>query len=155
MCQDAVGHVFQFSMNWSHSGLLLFCSLLQTPFVSLGFYCVQFMSQPNFDASSEPHQDPNFPKASSAKKTESLNRSKSSGAKEPLQSGEAENLTHPGSRESRKPFLGIHFKCCSTYGRIYRSAERPVYEGRCPKCRGLLTVPIGPGGVDSRFLTAR
>ena len=54
-----------------------------------------------------------------------------------------------------RAFPGIHFKCCKTYRRIYRIHHRYVYEGRCPKCRGLLTVPIGPGGTDSRFLTAQ
>ncbi|MCG8649856.1 MAG: hypothetical protein MI861_08485 [Pirellulales bacterium] len=53
------------------------------------------------------------------------------------------------------PFLGIRFQCCRTYGRIYRNRAVTAYEGRCPKCQAKVTVPIGDGGVSSRFFTAQ
>mgnify|MGYP006911167519 CR=1 FL=1 len=98
------------------------------------------MNRPSFDASSDPHVADSAP--SSEASADSLDRRTDSSRGEP-------------SGDQRVPFLGIHFKCCKTYGRIYRSPLRLVYEGQCPKCRGSLTVPIGPGGLDSRFLSAQ
>ncbi|EMI40502.1 hypothetical protein [Rhodopirellula sp. SWK7] len=59
---------------------------------------------------------------------------------------------HTG-RESR-PFLGIQFRCCRTYGRIYRDSGRTQYKGSCPRCGSRVSVPIGPGGQGSRFFSA-
>lgn len=101
------------------------------------------MNQPNFDASSDPHRE---------QPPTDLNGAADSSRSSPRGGSGASGTT--AARDLRVPFLGIHFKCCKTYGRIYRNQQRYVYEGRCPKCRGLLTVPIGPGGLDSRFLTA-
>ncbi|MGI9467573.1 MAG: hypothetical protein ACR2OA_10670 [Rubripirellula sp.] len=98
------------------------------------------MNRPSFDASSDPHRE------QAAQPAEALTDSEGSRGRSPM--GDS-------SSDQKVPFLGIHFKCCKTYGRIYRSPLRLVYEGHCPKCRGLLTVPIGPGGLDSRFLTAQ
>ncbi|TWU36163.1 hypothetical protein [Novipirellula artificiosorum] len=53
-----------------------------------------------------------------------------------------------------RPFLGIQFLCCKTYGRIYRNAELTAYVGNCPKCAKRISVPIGPGGTSSRFFKA-
>ena len=39
----------------------------------------------------------------------------------------------PGSPQPR-PFLGIHFVNCGTYGRIYQNKEGSAYIGHCPKC---------------------
>ncbi|MAI33187.1 MAG: hypothetical protein CMM07_16135 [Rhodopirellula sp.] len=97
------------------------------------------MNRPVFDASSDPCRK---------ESAESLEATHSAG-----RAGKQVAGNSPGNQKA--PFLGIHFKCCKTYGRIYRSPLRLVYEGHCPKCRGLLTVPIGPGGVDSRFLSAQ
>ena len=97
------------------------------------------MNRPSFDASSDPHRE------GSARSAEAF--ADSVGRRRESPSGDA-------SGDQKVPFLGIHFKCCKTYGRIYRSPLRLVYEGQCPKCRGSLTVPIGPGGLDSRFLSA-
>ncbi len=54
-----------------------------------------------------------------------------------------------------RPFLGIFFECCHTYGRIYRNAEASAYEGRCPRCGAEVRVPIGPDGTQARFFAAR
>lgn len=50
-----------------------------------------------------------------------------------------------------KPFLGMTFECCDTYGRLYRDAEHCRYAGACPKCGRRLQVPIRPGGTEARF----
>ena len=53
-----------------------------------------------------------------------------------------------------RPFLGIRFDCCRTYGRIYRSDMGMYYQGRCPKCMKVLTVRVGSGGTSKRFFNA-
>ena len=53
-----------------------------------------------------------------------------------------------------RPFLGIRYKCCRTYGRIYRNDVGTKYAGQCPKCRRKISVPIGSGGTGARFFNA-
>lgn len=53
-----------------------------------------------------------------------------------------------------RPFLGVHFQCCSVYGRVYRDASGDAYRGHCPRCLGAIEVGIGPGGSSSRFFSA-
>ena len=93
------------------------------------------MTRARFDASSNPEDS--CPGSGVNAKPTSL---------EPVQKNTEAKRTNP--------FLGIHFKCCKTYGRIYRNQQRTAYRGRCPKCLAVLSVPIGPGGSDNRFLTA-
>jgi hypothetical protein len=54
-----------------------------------------------------------------------------------------------------RPFLGIFFECCRAYGRIYKRPDGAAYEGRCPRCRLKVRVPIAPGGTRKRFFAAR
>ncbi len=60
----------------------------------------------------------------------------------------------PAPEKKVRPFLGIRFECCRTYGRIYRNQEKTAYQGRCPKCHAKVSVPIGEGGSSSRFFNA-
>jgi hypothetical protein len=53
-------------------------------------------------------------------------------------------------REPKK-FLGILFKCCNAYGRIYRNKEQTAYRGNCPQCGHRVEVPIGKEGTSTRF----
>ena len=55
-----------------------------------------------------------------------------------------------GSSQHR-PFLSIHFACCSVYCRIYRNSDGTAYVGRCPRCGKPVRFPIGEGGTDHRF----
>jgi hypothetical protein len=59
-----------------------------------------------------------------------------------------------GHEASARRYLGIHFACCGVYSRIYANHERTAYVGHCPKCARRAEVKIGPGGSDTRFLTA-
>ncbi|MEM6978348.1 MAG: hypothetical protein AAF539_01690 [Planctomycetota bacterium] len=52
------------------------------------------------------------------------------------------------------PFLGIRFRCCQQYGRIYRNADRTAYDGHCPRCGQRVQIPIGGGGTGARFFEA-
>jgi len=63
-----------------------------------------------------------------------------------------DNDKHDPAR--KRPFLGIHFKCCNTYSRIYKNNTGTAYEGRCPKCGAIVRVPIGSEGSSSRFFVA-
>lgn len=61
--------------------------------------------------------------------------------------------SNSAKREPR-PFLGVMFQCCGTYGRIYRNKEKTAYAGFCPRCGKRVVVAIGKEGSDSRFFVA-
>ncbi len=50
-----------------------------------------------------------------------------------------------------KNFLGIMFKCCNVYGRIYKNKEGTFYFGNCPRCLKPVKIKIGEGGSSDRF----
>ncbi len=52
---------------------------------------------------------------------------------------------------SGRAWLGVSFKCCDVYGRIYKSREGTQYVGRCPRCGGEVHARVGEGGTSQRF----
>lgn len=52
---------------------------------------------------------------------------------------------------SARPFLRVLFRCCNVYQRVYRDPTTPTYNGRCPKCGGIIRFRVGEGGTDQRF----
>lgn len=54
-----------------------------------------------------------------------------------------------------RPWLSVHWKCCSVYSRIYCNQTGDLYEGRCPKCGSPVTARVGPGGTSNRFFEAQ
>jgi hypothetical protein len=54
---------------------------------------------------------------------------------------------------THRPYIGIVFRCCKVYMRIYVNRHGDAYEGRCPKCFRIMKVRIAPGGTDQRFFT--
>ena len=52
-----------------------------------------------------------------------------------------------------RKYIGVVFKCCKIYQRVYVNRNGDAYEGRCPGCFRLMKVRIGPGGTDQRFFT--
>jgi len=59
------------------------------------------------------------------------------------------------SSSKERPFLGIYFKCCHVYWRIYKNKAKTAYEGRCPKCMRRVSVKIGKEGTGDRFFVAQ
>ena len=55
---------------------------------------------------------------------------------------------------SERKFVGVQFKCCDVYSRVYINRDETAYEGNCPKCAKRVRLSIGPGGTDARFFTA-
>jgi hypothetical protein len=58
------------------------------------------------------------------------------------------------NKRNKKQFLGIHFKCCNIYSRIYKNKRGTAYEGLCLGCKRVVFVPIGKEGTNSRFFIA-
>lgn len=54
----------------------------------------------------------------------------------------------------KRPFIGVMFKCCHVYTRVYLNKAGTAYTGNCPKCAAKIEIKVGPGGSDSRFWTA-
>lgn len=59
-----------------------------------------------------------------------------------------------GNQKGRA-WLGIYFRCCSQYGRIYKDAAGTRYSGRCPRCGAEVSARVGEGGTDQRFFETR
>jgi hypothetical protein len=56
------------------------------------------------------------------------------------------------NRQNRKrEFIGVTFKCCKVYTRIYLKKKNTAFLGWCPKCGAPMEVLISPTGSKSRF----
>ena len=55
-------------------------------------------------------------------------------------------------RKKRK-FVGVTFKCCKVYSRIYIDGTKPKYMGWCPKCGAKMEFIVSPTGSKSKFFT--
>lgn len=58
------------------------------------------------------------------------------------------------SSRTPKPFLGMLFKCCNVYLRIYLNAQGDAYQGRCPRCGAPVTIHVAEGGSGAKFWSA-
>lgn len=66
----------------------------------------------------------------------------------------ADRTEQGGSSLRDRPWIGIHFDCCSVYARVYRNPEGTAYRGACPRCRRSITLRVGCEGTDARFFQA-
>ncbi|MDR1611681.1 MAG: hypothetical protein LBT97_02730 [Planctomycetota bacterium] len=62
----------------------------------------------------------------------------------------------PEKALKKRDYIGIHFKCCNLYGRIYKNAAGNAYVGWCPRCARKVEVKVGKGGegTDQRIFQA-
>ncbi len=56
----------------------------------------------------------------------------------------------------KKDFIGVTFKCCKVYSRIYLNKQGTAYEGTCPRCykKRVVVKIVEQGGTESRFFEA-
>lgn len=62
------------------------------------------------------------------------------------------NSSRKSSDPAQKDFLGVLFRCCNVYGRIYEK-RKTIYTGRCPSCGRLARVKTD-GESDRQFYQA-
>ena len=57
---------------------------------------------------------------------------------------------------NKRPFIGVTFRCCNVYSRLYLNSEGTAYEGICPKCyrKKVVIEVVEKGGSDSKFFVA-
>lgn len=53
-----------------------------------------------------------------------------------------------------RPFIGMLFRCCNVYARLYLNKGGTAYVGFCPKCAKKVAIHVAPGGSKSRFWSA-
>ena len=53
-----------------------------------------------------------------------------------------------------RPYIGMHFKCCNTYARLYLNRLGNAYFGGCPRCGRTVRIPAVRGGSKSKFWEA-
>lgn len=57
------------------------------------------------------------------------------------------------SETGKRPFIGMHFKCCNVYSRIYLNKKGDAFVGWCPKCATKTVVKVSADGSPDRFFT--
>ena len=55
-----------------------------------------------------------------------------------------------------KPFIGVTFKCCNVYSRVYLNKKGDAFEGICPRCyrKKVIVKVVEKGGTKARFFDA-
>lgn len=53
-----------------------------------------------------------------------------------------------------RPHIGIFFRCCRIYSRIYLNHRRTAFVGWCPRCAAKIEVKVSPTGSPNRFFFA-
>jgi hypothetical protein len=56
----------------------------------------------------------------------------------------------------KRPFVGIVFKCCNVYSRVYLNRDKTAFEGVCPRCyrKKVIVEIVESGGTKERFFEA-
>lgn len=50
-----------------------------------------------------------------------------------------------------RQYVGVTFKCCRVYTRIYINKKGTAFVGWCPKCAAKMEIKISPSGSNSKF----
>lgn len=58
-----------------------------------------------------------------------------------------------GGAAKPRDYIGIHFRCCNIYGRIYKNRAGTAYVGWCPRCAKKVEAKVGNNGqgTDQRI----
>lgn len=62
-------------------------------------------------------------------------------------------IDRKAKKMEKRKFLGVHFKCCNVYSRVYVNKDKTAYKGACPRCGKRVSLRIGTGGTDARFFS--
>jgi phage terminase large subunit GpA-like protein len=54
----------------------------------------------------------------------------------------------------KRPYVGMHFKCCNVYARIYLDAKQMHFRGGCPRCGRQVQLKATPSGSKANFWEA-
>ena len=54
-----------------------------------------------------------------------------------------------GKKAGPVNFIGVHFRCCNVYGRIYRNKAGNAYVGWCPRCMRKVEAKVGRDGYGT------
>ena len=64
-------------------------------------------------------------------------------------------MSEPAKKTTRKrPFIGMYFKCCHVYTRLYLNKTGRAFLGHCPKCAKKAKVIVSPTGSKDRVFQA-
>ena len=57
---------------------------------------------------------------------------------------------------TKKPYVGVTFKCCNVYARVYLNRAGTAFEGICPRCykKRVVVTLVKKGGTKERFFEA-
>ncbi len=55
------------------------------------------------------------------------------------------------TKQNERPYVGVIFKCCHIYSRVYLNKQGTAYVGWCPKCAAQLRIKVSPSGSNERF----
>ncbi|MFH2056125.1 MAG: hypothetical protein ABIJ61_09215 [bacterium] len=55
------------------------------------------------------------------------------------------------AKQEERPYIGIIFKCCKVYSRIYLNAQKTAFVGWCPRCARQVRFKVSPEGTADRF----
>lgn len=53
-----------------------------------------------------------------------------------------------------RPYIGMLFRCCQIYLRVYLNRAGDAYVGHCPRCAARIAVKMSPTGSNARFFSA-
>ncbi len=59
-----------------------------------------------------------------------------------------------GQATGERKWLGVWFRCCHVYGRMYLLPGGERYAGTCPRCGSQIGAKVGDGGTTRRFFEA-
>jgi hypothetical protein len=58
------------------------------------------------------------------------------------------------AKQPQRPYIGVIFKCCHAYSRVYLNKQQTAYVGWCPKCAAQLRIKVSADGTRDRFFEA-